>query len=358
MKNKKKAILFSVLVGAFLLSACGGGRQLQASSWPGITVKDDTIYVAYQKQVISVQANNGTELNRIPKETENSTPDVFAPPVFLDENSMLLSTYNNSFLNVNPVTGTENWTFLNQNRFIASPLVTEDAIFLANADHTMYALDHSGNKLWTFMADDPLWAKPAFDGEKLYLGSMDHHLYAIDPKNGSEIWASDLGGTTVGTPAIGEDGTLYIGTFESEVYAIDSQSGEIQWRFPTKGWVWAGPTLSGDTLYVTDLAGYLYAVDSASGEALWNFKGDGAAPGAPLVLDSGIYFTTGGGTLYAMNMDGGVRWSQTVEGKDVELFSPAASAGDLIIVGVVNADQLLIAYTTDGVKQWEYIPGK
>ncbi|MEK6221618.1 MAG: PQQ-like beta-propeller repeat protein [Chloroflexota bacterium] len=363
MKNKRILFFFAILMTGLLLSACSGA-SLQATSWPGLTVQDDMVYVAYQQQVFAIQAENGIERATFPNELERTSDYVFAAPAYVDESNMFLSTYNNRIVNINPTTGAENCSFENSNRFLASALVTDAGIFAPNADHMLYALDTDCKELWTFESDDPLWGTPASNGNSIYIGSMDHHLYALNAQTGKTIWSTDLGGTTVGTPAIAEDGTLYIGTFESEAYALDGETGDILWRVPTQGWVWAGPSLSEDdsALYITDLDGYLYAVDTTDGTIIWQIEGDGPSPGSPLVLNDSIYFTTGGsddagGTIYAINPDGGIRWSKTMAVEDAQIYTPAVASGDMILIGIVNTDQLVIAYDANGNQKWEFTPG-
>ncbi len=349
MKKTRNLLIIMIVGLALLLSSCSSRGRLP-TSWPGITVTEERIYVAYNTQVHAINSN-GLKQAQYPAEPTKTT--YFAPPVFAGD-QMLIAGYDNTLYSYNPVSGAENWTFDNNNRFIASPLVLEDGIYAPNADHNLYALSLNGSLRWTFETADPLWATPVTDGEKLYLAAMDHNVYAINPANGQQIWSTDIGGTTVSTPTLSEEGLLYVGTFEKEVVALKTANGSEVWRTAVDGWVWGSPVLVDGTLYVTDLEGKLYALDAATGNMLWQVTGDGAIAGSALVLEDTIYFSTDAGTLFAITLEGATRWTKNTP--EAQLHATPVAFGDLILVGAVEVDPLIIAYDATGAIQWQFIP--
>lgn len=353
MKNNRIILPIIILALGLILSACGG-RGFVANSWPGLSIHNERIYVAFDQYIYSINPDTGAESIRYPIEGDNGVT-FFAPPAFAEDSQILLSGYNNILYSFNLSSRTENWTFENNNRFIASPLVSGERIFAPNADHILYALSTSGRELWTFETGEALWSTPVSDGERVYISSQDQFIYALNPETGAEIWSQDLGGTSVSSPILSENGTLYIGTFESEVIALNSTNGRIIWRASTSNWVWSSPTLVDDRLYITDLSGTLYALSAETGNQLWEVTGDGPAPGSPLVHEDSVYFSTEAGTLYAVNTSGSIRWSRTV-GEDAKLYSSPVQINDLIIVGVLDADPIVVAFTTNGEQQWQFQP--
>ncbi len=342
-----------LLAATLILSACTGSR-FETTSWPGITIHEDKLFVASSQQIYQVDPMNGTEMTRIPRDVDAKSPIYFAPPVFTEDGQLLIGSYNNSLHNYDVNSGTENWAFDNDNRFIDSVLVVDETIFAPNADRTMHAFNMSGTELWSFETNGPLWSTPAFDGEKLFLASMDHNLYAINPDTGNEIWAIDLGGTTVATPEIVDD-VLYIGTFESEVLAINTSNGTTKWKFDTKDWVWGAPAINDGVLYVTDISGWIYALEVDTGNLIWNYKGEGQVSGTPLVTEDSVYYGTGDGNFYALDLDGKLRWNRFYQ-EDSLLLGDPVLAGEYIIVPVSGADAVLVAYDANGTKQWEFVP--
>jgi outer membrane protein assembly factor BamB len=360
MKINRIIILSVFLISASLVSACAGGART-ANSWPGLTVDGDTAYLAYSYYIRAIDLSNGTERWHYPQEIDRSLT-FYAAPTLDDNGHLVVGDYDKNLRlieaeNGQEVSGTGAWPFSEATLiYVGSSLALNNDIFAPNSDGNLYALTESAAPLWSpFKSSQGLWAKPASDGERLYLTSLDHYLYAIDIETGEEVWGVDLGGASVGTPALSEDGILYIGSFNSQMHAIDSRSGEILWKYATDGWVWSGPALDDNAVYFGDLEGVFYAVDRTSGDLLWQYQAGSPILSEPLVVDDTVYFTIESGSLVALlASDGSSRWTQSVA--DANLYSPPQVAGDLILIAPLGADAQLIAYNKDGVQQWSFVP--
>jgi outer membrane protein assembly factor BamB len=356
----KHSRFFLVFLGlAILLSACAGGGASLATSWPGATIQDTTVYLAYSNQVHAIQLANGTQIWRYPAEPK-TTPTFYAAPVLTSDGQLLVGDYTNTLYSINPQSGQENWKFTQAtNHYIASPLATENAIFAPNADDTVYALDLKGNLLWKYKTGGALWAQPTADPacSCIYVPSMDHHLYAINAQNGALEWKSDdLGGSVVGHPTIGPDNVLYLGTFNSEMMAIQAEGGKVAWRVPTTGWVWGGPVLNDRILYFGDLKNNFYAMSASDGSIKWKYQADGPVAETPLLLNNNLYFTTLAGSLVSLDLNGNVRWTKAIGGK---IYAPVVGGDDALLVAPVGAkDGLLFAFDSSGNPKWTFVPPK
>ncbi len=352
---KRKLIALLILVSsAFFVSACAGGR-LAATSWPGITYANETVFVSFGPYVYALQASNGSLEWRFPAEQERNV-SFFAPPALTRDGQLIVGGYDNVLYSINPDTGQPNaWKFTEaKNRYIAGPLTTENSIFAPSADGNLYALDLQGNPLWPpFETEEPIWATPSLDGQTIYLASLDHNLYAIEAQSGRKIWNQDLGGAVVSAPTVGADGVIYVGTFANNVQARDAQNGTLRWTFDTSDWVWSSPTLAGDTLYFGDISGTFYAVDAATGNEKWQFTADTGIFGSPLLSGDTIYLATEGGTLYALTTDGEQLWTRQFEGK---IYTGPVAAQDLILLSTIEAENLILAVDGDGNTQWSFAP--
>lgn len=360
MKLKFFFLTTILFITATFLSACTGGATV-ASSWPGLIVDADTAYVAYNRSVHAINIDNGTQKWQFPAEPDNKLT-FYSDPALSPDGQLLVGSYNKVLFSLNPATGIENWQFTGgTNHYIAPPLATDKGIYAPNTDDNVYALNLDGTLAWTKTLDGEVWTQPIFDMdcECLYLSTLDHFVVSLNPEDGSIIWQSEeLGGSVLGVPALSAEKVLYVGTFGSEIIALNAQNGSELWRAPTDDMIWSGPTLVEDRLYVGDKSGNFYAFSASDGRLIWKVtadKLDGPIIGSPLVDGETIYFGTEDGTLFAMDTSGNVKWKQTVGGP---IYPSPRLAGDLILVAPMKVDELLIAFTKDGARQWSFIPEK
>lgn len=354
MKQKRYLFLFfTLLLSAMLLSACDGG--LAASSWPGVTVDQDTIYISYATHVMAVNGSNGSLIWRYPEKAD-AKHSYYAPPELAGD-QLIVGDYVNTVVSLNAKTGTQNWQFDQATgRFVGGALAINDLVLMPSVDHKLYALNSSGQLVWSFEAKNGLWARPVSDGSYVYLPSMDHNLYAIDLKTGNKRWETDLGGALVSSATLSEDGLLYIGTLANEVLAVNSVSGNVVWRFKTQGAVWSSPVLYEGILYLGDLQGTEYALDAATGTQKWKLDQLGSAIiASSTVTPDSIFVVTEDGNLVSINFDGQRQWTKTINGK---LYTAPVIAGDKVVVSVIQGDNLLQAFQLTGTDAWSFVAPK
>jgi outer membrane protein assembly factor BamB len=361
MKTSSLLTVLSILVAGLLMAGCTGAAA--PSSWPGVSVAGDTAYVAGGPQVQAVNVGNGNELFAFPTEPEASKSYYAAPGVTSDGN-LIIGGFDHTVISLDPATRALNWTFSEPNdRIIAAPVVTEEQIFVASADHSLYAIDHNGGLIWKAAAGNDLWASPALADDQVYVGSMDHFLYAMDRQTGSEVWKTDLGASIVGTPALDETGNLYIGTLGKEMIAAETASGRILWRVPTQGSVWSGPAMREGVLYFGDLSGTIYALAAADGANVWQpirpARSDDRLAGpivaSPLLEEDRLVFVAEASTVIALNYQGAIIWNQTINGT---LYTTPVAVGDRYLIALARTDQLLAALDRNGNLIWTYPPAE
>ncbi len=347
-RNLKKRWLLLVLIFGMALTMSACGSRLGANSWPGVSVADDTVYVAAGPVVYALQAETGNVQWAFVGD-EKSFSAYAAPAIAPDHRTIVVGDYGGVLYTLTPQ-GKIIWKFTQaQSHYVASPLVTEDAIYAPNADGTLYALNMQGQIMWTFQAGQPLWGTPAFDGQRLYVPSLGHHLYAINAADGSVAWDVDLGGSLASQPTL-HDGVVYVGTFAKEIVALEADTGKIIWRTPATGWVWSAPVYADGTLFVGDLEGKFFALDAETGQPRWTDNPDGAIVGQPTVHDGHVYFTSEQGLLLAFTEDGKPVWQNIIQG---EIYAPPVwSESGALLVAPYKGDHLVVAVTEDGHIKW------
>lgn len=354
MKTKRFSLIFVLLAASLLLSACGG--SITASSWPGISTDQSIVFVANGGQLFGLNSGDGSVLWKYPEKADIRKP-FYASPTLSADGQLLVGDYDHTLYSLDPKTGSVKWTFGDaKGRYIASPLATETSIYAPCADDHLYALDLSGKLQWKFEAKSALWAKPVMAGSVLYVPSMDHFLYALDSTSGKQLWSVDLGGAALGSPALSADGkSVMIGTIAKEMLSVATDTGKILWRFTTTGSIWAQPVVVDQNAYFGDLSGEFFAVDTTTGKQTWKIQPGGSIIGSALIDGDALVFSTETGSLVSVGTDGKIQWNRTVSGK---LYTTPLKIGDRYLVGLVKADQILIALDASGNQAWAFTPSK
>jgi outer membrane protein assembly factor BamB len=356
MKKKHLLIFVALLVVSMFLSACGSA--VAAASWPGLTYDEGRglVYVAMNQFVHAIQVENGLQRWQFPAEPQGGFT-TYAAPELSEDGQLIVGGYNNSLYSLNPETGAQNWQYTGAgNRFIGSALEVGGQIFAPNADHKLYILGSQGQLVRTFATLDPQWSQPVSDGIAVYLPSMDHFLYALDAQSGEELWKVDLEATIVGSPVLAEDGMLYVGTLDHTLFAVDTTSHREVWRLATQGWVWATPLLVDGQLFFGDLDGIFYGVDAATGDELWRVDTGGAITGMAALFNESLYIGNETGHIFSIGLDGRSRELTLPEAYQGSYYSSLVVAGDLLLIGVTNNENILIALDSDDSVVWHFVP--
>jgi outer membrane protein assembly factor BamB len=360
----KKISLISLLaLGAFVLSACAGGRTA-VNTWPGLAADTDRAYLSNGSEIYAVNLKTGKEVWHYP-ESADSKHVYFATPVLTEDGQLLIGSEGttHAFVSINPETGKENWAeaFLGaKGKWVAPPLVFNDKIYAPNTDGFVYVLDMDGKSAADAIEiGGSLWSAPSTDGKLLYVASLDHYLHTIDPATNKVTGLPvDLGGAVPGSPIVTEDGA-YVGSFASNIQFV-SPEGKSEVIAEAQNWVWGAPVLDGDTLYYADLDGNVFSFDTASGKQNWSeIKPDGPIVASPLVVGDQIYVGTEAGTIFALDKDAKIVWQKELDDdtKDNIYTTPVVS-NDLILVAPYKAGFLLAAYDAAGKQAWTFTPEK
>jgi eukaryotic-like serine/threonine-protein kinase len=356
MKMKRNLMILSLaLVMPLILGAC---TAFGASSWPGLSADPDTgtAYVAYNTGIYAINTADGSLKWTFPDRAD-ARKTFFAAPILTPDGQLVAGGYDKTLHSLDPATGVERWSFNGTlNRFVASPAVTENRIFAPSADERMYALNMNGEPTWDtpFQAKQALWGTPVYSPERdvVYLAGLDRNFYAVRGADGSLVWASQLSGASVSTPAIDpETGVIYLGTFAKEMLAIDPDTGDAFGKFLTEDWVWEGPTFHDGQLYFGDMAGNFYAMNVETWSVDWRFSADGPIASRPLVNEDILYFGTENGTLYALDLRGNIIWNRDARGA---IYGTPVRVNDLILVALLESDNLVVAYDTAGNLRWSF----
>lgn len=351
MKKTWKIIVLVLVLAAFLLTGCSGIPL--GTNWPGLAGSGGSVYLSDSNNVYAIQSNNGTLMWKFPQESLRVS--FFAPVATVDETQIIVGDYTRTLYSINPKSGATNWTFtLAEGRYIGAALVTQDTIYVPNADYSLYALNLDGTLKWKFTTGQAVWAAPVTDGELIYFNSLDHYAYALSPDDGSLVWKTDLQGPSVGAPAL-DGGRLYIGMLDNGLDALDTSNGKLLWETATEDGIYGTPIYQDGKVFTADLSGTIYGIDAVNGNIVWQIKPGGPIASSPVVFENGLIFTTELGQVVAVDLAGEVLWTRPVTGT---LNSSPVVANGVIVVAAFQGDNLLTAFDSTGTQVWSFNPPK
>jgi eukaryotic-like serine/threonine-protein kinase len=360
MKTKKLLIPGLMLLLAIALGGCATG--LTASSWPGVTADETHVYLAGGPYVYAVNVDTGVEAWRFPAKASTANPFYATPALTPDGSQLIVGGFDHKLYSLNPASGAQNWVFEQaKDRWIGGPLVTSDAIYAANADYKLYALDFSGNPLWVtpFSGDQAIWGSPVTDGTNIYFGTLGRHVYAVNAQTGQQVWVQKVDGAILGSPTlVSEKNYLYVGTYGGVLARLSTLDGSILEQETASSWIWAAPAQDGTYLYTGDGDGTFYGFPINGTGQPWTQKLNGTITGSPLVLGETIIVGTEAGTLYFMDTNGqNVRSVYTDSGK-IYASPVALASGTIILVAPTAGSSSLIALDLNGSTRWTFTPAK
>jgi outer membrane protein assembly factor BamB len=365
--RKKLIFITTILLGAFLLSACAGG-PVHGATWPGLATDGNLIYLADGPFLYAVSLGDGRQIWRYPAERKNELVFYSTPAVTPDGLVIIGSAGTDHSLialnptDINPDTNApfEAWRFTGaKDHWMAAPLVFENKLFAVNGDGNLYVLDlqdERSSKEATIVELDAgrLWSQPITDGERVYITSLDHLVIAVDATTYKVLWHENLGGAVPGSAVLGEDGNLYVGSLASQLEKFDPATGKHETVLKAENWVWSTPSLDGESLYFGDVAGNLYSYNTSTGDLNWSpVKPDAAIPASPLVREDYILLATESGSVFAVDREGKVLWNQPIGGK---IYTTPIRVGDLTVVAPLETDFYLVALDPNGRQVWTFTP--
>ncbi len=369
---RRPALWLLLAAGVLFLSACGG--QITNTNWVGLSSDDTTVYLAFGPRVLAFDTDSQSQKWLYPADA--GAVQFYSAPSATEER-VIFGDYGRAggffsprvttsiYAVQNAASGTPGELWINStsatDKIVAPPLQVDDVVYVGTADNHILALNAAtGAELWDVETQHAIWGQPAYQDGTLFVTAMDWTTYALDAATGDVQWQTRVGGALPSHPVLG-DGLVYVSSFDGNVHALDIASGEAQWTAPASDWVWGAPALADGVLFYSDIQGNLYAADAQTGEQLWTIATNTSVQTSPVVVGDKLYIgsqaTTGDvrtGALTAYSTEDGSRiWSQATT--TPLLATPVVVGDDTIVVGLQNADRLLIGYDlADGRELWHY----
>ena len=257
--------------------------------------------------------------------------------------------------NVNSQSLKLKWSYSTLNNVTTSPAVADGYIYIASADHKLYAFNaKTGKKHWYFDAKSPFYGSPTVANGVVYILTYNYTVHAFDAATGARLWSVVVGKATLGYPnqstPVVVNNVVYVGSGNDYLYALDATNkGALLWKSATGGPINSSPAVVNGVVYVGSTDGNLYAFDATSGTQLWMGPTGSSIMATPAVANGNVYIGSTDGTFYVFNASGCGNatcppiWTYATGN---QIFSSAAVANGVVYVG--SNDDKLYAFNATG----------
>jgi outer membrane protein assembly factor BamB len=111
--------------------------------------------------------------------------------------------------------GTDLWA-----RTSSSPALADDILYMGVGNRLITINITTRQAGWSYGVTDDVVASPAVTENAVYFGSHDGHFYAVDRATGTLLWEVATGDMITSSPAV-SSGVVYFGSHDGNLYAIE-----------------------------------------------------------------------------------------------------------------------------------------
>jgi outer membrane protein assembly factor BamB len=245
-------------------------------------------------------------------------------------------------------------------------VVTDDAVFTADAHGNVYALDReSGDGIWEVDTDLRISAGPTVEGDQVLVATRDAEVLALSRAEGEELWRSQVTSEVVAAPA-SNGRTVVVRSVDGRVTALSAEDGSEQWitarTVPPLTLRGMAPPLIAGPVVVTGLeTGRLIAQRLSDGETAWEAVASVPSGRSELerIADIDARMLLAGDTIYALSYGGDVVAINRFNGeerwrRDIRSYTGAAISDDGSQLFVTAEDGAVWGLqTANGAAAWK-----
>lgn len=198
------------------------------------------------------------------------------------------------------------WRFDTGSEILASPIVADGTVFVANRAGYLYAVDAaSGQQLWRLEVGQYVQrTTPVYRNGALYLVAG-FNTIAVDADTGDIRWSTTIRYAGTASPAVAS-GIVYVVSQEGWLYALSTKDGSELWKTATDGVSFGSPSVAGDRLVVGTDSGRVLAMNPETGRQAWRRDLDASVYTTPVITDKTVWIVTADGQLHGLDLEDGV----------------------------------------------------
>lgn len=174
------------------------------------------------------------------------TPAPIYAPVALQGDNLVAACFDGTLFSLHRRNRRERFRTTLSGPLVSAPVLVRDRLVIGSRDYFLHGLDAANatarwrNTYWFSWVE----STPRVADGVLYIGGSDfRRVSALDPRDGRQLWSTDVLGLSWGSPVVTAD-TVFAGTAGQDlpgtvithrggIVALDRQTGAIRWRHQT-----------------------------------------------------------------------------------------------------------------------------
>lgn len=209
----------------------------------------------------------------------------------------------------NVVDGSELWRFDFQDAVMASPVLVDDKLIVADYSMKLTALKtENGKGVWESALEDRVTTSLVSDGKNVYVPGSFGKVGAYSAADGKKVWALDIGGTIAVAPCIADKFLAIADTTKNDILFVTTDTGMVKNKVELKNLVPKSALVSCQNYVCFGTAdGKVIAVDLEKFSFTTGFEFDSVKIananriyGSPAVLEGRLLISDGISTYYLL----------------------------------------------------------
>ncbi len=256
----------------------------------GLALEGDTLYVSADR-LYALNVSNGG------RQWRYSTGGQLTTPPVVHNGTAYVATNEPRLYAV--AGGERKWRTLSMTGYIATPAVTDDAVFMGHGRGLSRLYLSNGAQEWQYITQSQVSGAPTVRDGRVVTPFASGLIAEINAADKADRVKSQLGQGPQSSPAVTEDAT-YVTTTGSELHRLSRTDGETEWSADLRTPSYSPPAVSGTYVYAADNA-TVRAFTREEGDPVWSWNLDEGVRGGVAPVDGTLYAATNEWNAYAVS---------------------------------------------------------
>lgn len=197
------------------------------------------------------------------------------------------------------------WTFSNDVRTVASPIVYEGTVFTCDRKGVIRGIDSNGKECFKHDLQTTVEASFIIRDSVLYVGRIDGFVSAISLSSKKVLWEYETEGQISASPNIishDSDELLLVGSYDNNMYTFSITDGTKVSQAETGYYINGAASVWKQYMLFGGCDGWLRMVNTLTGEQTDSMELKAYVPASPAIIGDCAYVSDYNGNLYEVQL--------------------------------------------------------